>query len=73
MIDIYAPEAVNLEPVEDMRGMEYLAQALKHAAQTLAPESAKENYLADHEDYGTDVLRIQDIEALPCWYGYIYT
>ena len=30
-------------------------------------------YLEDNEEYGRDVTRISDVEALNCWYGFIYT
>lgn len=33
----------------------------------------REFYLADNHDYGEKVVRVQDVESLPCWYGYIYT
>lgn len=29
--------------------------------------------MEDNEDYGTDVIRISDVECLDCWYGFIYT
>ena len=35
--------------------------------------NTREHYLANNPDFGTDVLRVQDLESLPCWYGYIYT
>lgn len=73
LIDVYCPEPVVLDEVEDIRGMEYLAAAFKYHARTEAPEESRELYLSDHPDYGEDVLRVQDIESLPCWYGYIYT
>ena len=30
-------------------------------------------YLEDTPDYGTDVIRISNVECLNCWYGFIYT
>ena len=30
-------------------------------------------YLEDTADYGTDVVRISNVECLGCWYGFIYT
>ena len=73
LVDIYCPEAVALDQVEDARGMQYFAAALKHHARELSPPDAREHYLQENPDYGEDVLRVQTIESLPCWYGYIYT
>ena len=73
LIDVYGPEAVALDVLEDAKGMEYLAKALKDAAKTRAPEDSRQLYLEDNEDYGTDVTRISDVECLNCWYGFIYT
>lgn len=73
MVDIYAPEAVYIDQVDDAPGFELMAKALKRHALANKDEKARSNYLSDNEDYGTDVLRVQDIESLPCWYGYIYT
>ena len=53
--------------------MKCLSKALKHAALTVSPQTARETYLQDDPNYGSDVLRIQDIESLPCWYGFVYT
>ena len=39
----------------------------------LTPESERQLYLEDNEDYGKDVVRVTDVESLDCWYGYIYT
>jgi len=46
---------------------------LKDAARTLSKEEKRTTYLEENEDYGTDVIRVSDLEALNCWYGYIYT
>jgi len=73
MVDIYAPDQVNLSQVEDDHGMQILARALKGAAMNLSPPEQRQTYLEDNEDYGTDVLRVSDVESLDCWYGYIYT
>ena len=35
LIDIYGPEVVDIDKVEDSKGMEYLAEAFKHAAKTM--------------------------------------
>ena len=45
---------------------------------TRMPASERQTYLAEDENYGTDVFRVTDIDplrniALDCWYGYIYT
>ena len=73
LIDIYGPQAVNIGFVDDATGMKCLSKALKHAALTVSPQTARETYLQDDPNYGTDVMRIQDIESLPCWYGFVYT
>lgn len=73
LVDVYAPETVNLDQVEDAKGMLYLEKALKHAAKTMTPADSKQFYLEDNEDYGNDVIRISDVECLNCWYGFIYT
>ena len=52
--------------------MEYLAKAFKHAANNM-PNVETQYYLEDNEEYGRDVIRISDVEALNCWYGFIYT
>lgn len=73
LVDVYAPETVVLDQVEDAKGIEYLEKALKHAARTKTPEEEKQYYLEDNPDYGTKVHRISDVQGLNCWYGYIYT
>ena len=44
--------------IDDITGIQCLAKAFKHAALTKSPESARETYLEDDPNYGTDVLRI---------------
>ena len=73
LVDVYAPESVRLGQVSDEQGMQYLAKALKHAAQTVSPADSQQHYLEDNEDYGENVVRISDVESIDCWYGYIYT
>ena len=73
LVDIYAPTSVNLTQIDDYQGMQVLARALKGAAINLSPEESRQYYLEENEDYGTDVVRISDVESLDCWYGYIYT
>ena len=73
MLDIYAPEAVFIDQVDDATGFEYFAKALKMHAQENASEETREYYLKDNEHYGKDVSRVQNIQPLPVWYGYIYT
>jgi hypothetical protein len=53
--------------------MKILAKALKNAAQTKIPEEARDHYLEENADYGDTVYRVTDVEALDCWYGFIYT
>ena len=45
LIDVYAPEAFDLELEDQKEGLEILASALKHAARTLSPEDKKIRYL----------------------------
>ena len=73
LVDIQAPKHVMIDQLDDLAGFEVMAKALKHHALTRSPEKAREHYLADNPDYGKDVMRVQDIESLPCWYGFIYT
>lgn len=73
LVDVYAPESVRLSQVSDEQGMQTLAKALKHAAMTVSPADNHQTYLEDNEDYGTDVIRVSDVESIDCWYGYIYT
>ena len=39
----------------------------------MSPADSRSPYLHENEDYGTDVIRISDVECLNCWYGFIYT
>ena len=77
LIDVYAPECVDLTQVDDNVGMMFLESALKNAAYTVAPPQSKTYHLEDDEDfsteYGKHVFRIQDVECLDCWYGFILT
>jgi hypothetical protein len=73
LVDVYAPETVVLDQVEDRKGMQYLEKALKHAARTRTTEDKKQYYLEDNPEYGNDVYRVSEVEGLNCWYGYIYT
>ena len=73
LIDIYGPSPVELTQVSDEKGMQILARAMKGAAMNISPEEQRHAYLEENEDYGTDVIRVSDVESLDCWYGYIYT
>ena len=73
LLDIYAPESVDLDQLSDQKGMAVLEKAMKHAAKTQVGEESKQYYLQQNEDYGDQVYRISDVEALSCWYGFIYT
>ena len=73
LVDIYAPESVTLNQVEDEHGMRILARALRGCAMNLSSDALRKTYLDENADYGTDVIRISDVEALDCWYGYIYS
>ena len=72
MIDLYSKEELEIKPLSDAYGMEVFAKALKHAAMTRIPEENHVKYLADNPDY-EDVIRIKSLDALECWYGFIYT
>ena len=58
LVDVYAPEIVDLEAIDDQAGMMFLASALKDAARTRASEENKSYHLQDDPDYGTDVYRV---------------
>lgn len=73
LVDIYAPEVVDIDQVEDKKGIEYLSKAMCHAARTKASPDSKTFYAEDNEDYGKNVYRVSDVECLDCWYGFIYT
>lgn len=73
MVDVYAPESVNLAQVSDEQGMQVLVKALKHAAMTVSPAESQQTYLDENPDYGENVIRVSDVESIDCWYGYIYT
>ena len=72
LLDIYAPEKVDIEVLAHEEGMLILAQSLKHAAMKLSPPEKKVKYLEDRPDYNK-VIRVQDLDMLNCWYGFIYT
>ena len=72
LLDVYAPEGLLLERVSHADGLELLSQSLKHAALHLSPDEKKQRYLQERPDY-TDVIRVQDLDLLKCWYGFIYT
>ena len=73
LVDVYAPEIVDLETIDDQAGIMFLEQALKDAARTVASPENKQFYLKDDTDYGEDVYRVQDVQCLDCWYGFIMT
>ena len=73
LLDVYAPESVSLDQIDDTKGILYLEKALKHAAVTMTPQDDLQYYLEDTADYGMDVVRISNVECLNCWYGFIYT
>ena len=59
-------------PVDDAYGMKVLTQALKHAAMIKTGDEDKKNYLSEKEDY-KECIRVTAIDAIDCWYGFIYT
>ena len=73
LVDVYAPQSVNLTQVDDKVGIKILQKALKNVAEHKVPESVRENYLEENPDYSTDVYRVTDVESLDCYYGFIYT
>lgn len=73
LVDVYAPESVNLSQVSDEQGIQVLVKALKHAAMNVSPVESHQTYLDENPDYGESVIRVSDVETLDCWYGFIYT
>ena len=57
LIDIYAPEKVEIERLEQEEGMSVLAHSLKHAAMKMSPAEKKVRYLEDRPDYNK-VVRV---------------
>ena len=51
LLDIYAPETVDIEVMEHEDGMKVLSRSLKHAAMKLSPPEKKVRYLEDRPDY----------------------
>ena len=72
LIDIYAPEQLDIQPLEHAEGMQTLVASVRHAAISLSPQENRKRYIQDRPDY-TNVIRIQDLDLLNCWYGFIYT
>ena len=73
LVDVYAPEQVELKQVDDFVGLKIFAAAAKNVAQNKVPEEERDFYLEENEDYADSVWRISDVEAMDCWYGFIYT
>ena len=71
LIDIYAPESLRIDTVEEAEGIQCLVEAFKDAARRSNNEP--DYYLHDNPDYANNVYRVSDIEGLNCWYGYVYT
>lgn len=61
-----------MEQIEHDEGIEILAKSVKQAAMALSPKEKRVRYLEERPDY-TDVIRVQDLDMLNCWYGFIYT
>ena len=49
-----------------------LKQSIKNYARNKAPQDKRRNFVENQEEY-LNCIRIEDIESLNCWYGYIYT
>ena len=43
-----------------------------HYARNKSPQELRKNYIKNREEY-QNCIRIQDLDSLNCWYGYIYT
>jgi len=41
LIDVYAPEVLDIVPVDDNSGLKVLERAMKHAALTKSPEDSR--------------------------------
>ena len=72
LIDIYSSVEIEITPIDDKSGLQYLEQMLKFIAKNVCPPSAKEYYLSENPDY-SQVYRITDIETSGCAYGFFYT
>ena len=51
LIDIYAPQQLNLQQVQNYEGLEIFANCIRHAAITLSKEEQQVRYLEDRPDY----------------------
>lgn len=71
IVDIYSPVQTQVMPIAD--AFELFVQAMKVAANVQIIKSTEcLNYLADKPEY-EQCMRISSIDALDCWYGFIYT
>ena len=71
-VDVYGPQNVALKEIEKEHGREVLKQSIKNYARNKAPQDKRRNFVENQEEY-SNCIRIEDIESLNCWYGYIYT
>lgn len=49
-----------------------MKEALINYARNKSPQELRKNYIKNKEEY-QNCIRIQDLDSLNCWYGYIYT
>ena len=75
IVDIYAAEQVNIEPVDHNEGLMILERALLDFARGMKEEGRGSPYLQEShpDDYGADVVRVKELKVPKCRYGFIYT
>ena len=73
MLDIYSKQHFDISPLSDAYGLEILKKAFKGAAITRTSEETHSRYLKTSRPDYENVLRICSLDALECWYGFIFT
>ena len=73
MLDIYSKQHLEITPLPDAYGFDILTRAVKNAAVSRTPKDTHLSYLAQSRPDYSGVVRISSLEALDCWYGFIYT
>ena len=73
MLDIYSKQNLDISPLSDDYGLEILKKAFKGAAFSRTSEDTHSRYLRTSRPDYEDVLRICSLDALECWYGFIFT
>ena len=73
MLDIYSKQHFDISPLSDTYGLEILKKAFKSAAISRTSEETHSRYLKTSKPEYENVLRICSLDALECWYGFIFT